>query len=144
MIVIVCVDEEYGMMFHGRRQSRDRALIKDVAEECQGRMLYMNARSVPLFEEYGDIPVTVREDYMEGAGEGEYCFAEDADLRECPKGLEGVILYRWNRRYPADLRFGLDLTDGGWELVRTEEFRGFSHERITKEVYRRIRCDTRI
>ena len=51
--------------------------------------------------------------------------------------LEGLVLYRWNRRYPADA--WLDVRPGppGWTLARREEFSGHSHERITKEVYTR-------
>lgn len=35
--------------------------------------------------------------------------------------------------YPADLYWDLSLE--GWTLARREEFPGFSHEIITKEVY---------
>ena len=49
------------------------------------------------------------------------------------KEIEKVILYHWNRDYPADTYFDLDLTD--WKITRTEEFPGFSHDKITEEVY---------
>jgi len=49
-----------------------------------------------------------------------------------PGAPEGLILYRWNRTYPADLYFTLSLE--GWTLERREEFAGSSHEKITKEV----------
>ena len=48
---------------------------------------------------------------------------------------EEVVLYHWNRTYPSDRRFPLPLA--GWTLARREEFSGSSHEKITKEVYRR-------
>ena len=51
----------------------------------------------------------------------------------CEKEIEKVILYHWNRDYPADTYFDLDLTD--WKITRTEEFPGFSHDKITEEVY---------
>ena len=47
--------------------------------------------------------------------------------------VERVVLYRWDRAYPADLYWDLSLE--GWTLARREEFPGFSHEIITKEVY---------
>ena len=50
--------------------------------------------------------------------------------------LEEVRLYRWGRVYPADVWLGLDLADG-WALVSQEQFPGWSHDTITKEVYRR-------
>ena len=47
--------------------------------------------------------------------------------------LESLVLYRWNRRYPADVYFDLDLSQ--WRLVSRREFSGTSHDTITKEVY---------
>ena len=46
-----------------------------------------------------------------------------------------IIVYRWNRDYPADLFLDIDLKD--WELAETAEFAGNSHEKITREVYRK-------
>ena len=51
----------------------------------------------------------------------------------CGGRVERVVLYRWDRAYPADLYWDLSLE--GWTLARREEFPGFSHEIITKEVY---------
>ena len=49
--------------------------------------------------------------------------------------MEGLVLYRWNRRYPADLYCTLPLED--FVLEERREFAGSSHECITREVYRR-------
>ncbi|MFR4122966.1 MAG: hypothetical protein ACLT0W_12285 [Clostridium sp.] len=46
-----------------------------------------------------------------------------------------MILYKWNRVYPADQYFAMDLS--GWKLVETVEFPGSSHEKITEERYER-------
>ena len=62
-------------------------------------------------------------------GDGRYLIVE---LEE---KIDSIILYRWNRVYPADTYFDIDLS--GWQLVRTGEFSGASHELITKEVYTR-------
>ena len=34
MTAIVCVDEAWGMAFHGRRQSRDRAVCARILEDA--------------------------------------------------------------------------------------------------------------
>ena len=81
--------------------------------------------------------IVVSENFLGEAKEGEFCFVEDADVGEYLQRIEAVILYRWNRRYPADVYFTLDLNEK-WMLERTEEFKGSSHERITKEVYKKI------
>ena len=112
MTAIVCVDEAWGMAFHGRRQSRDRAVCARILEDAA-------------------------EDFLAQAGPGELCFVEEPPLLPWLDRLEGLVLYRWNRRYPADA--WLDVRPGppGWTLARREEFSGHSHERITKEVYTR-------
>lgn len=136
MIVVICIDEKGGLMFHGRRQSQDRVLREDVLKEC-GNILHMNAYSAAMFGKDTGVSLRVSEDFMEEAGENEYCFVEDGKLDEYRDRIEAVILYRWNRKYPADVYFTWSLTGGGWELERIEELVGSSHDCITKEVYRR-------
>ena len=51
--------------------------------------------------------------------------------------IEEVIVYKWNRRYPTDTYFDLDLAALGFRLASSEEFAGYSHEKITKETYRK-------
>ena len=47
--------------------------------------------------------------------------------------IEELILFHWNRTYPADLCCTLDLSE--WKQKTTEEFAGSSHEKITQEWY---------
>lgn len=138
MIAVVCVDEKNGMMFHGRRQSQDRILRENLLKECSGKRLYMNEYSAKLFQNDVGAEIRVSEDFLCDAGEGDFCFAEDTDIGVYLQKIESVILYHWNRCYPADVFLSVSLSDGNWALERTEEFRGSSHERITKEVYRKI------
>ena len=51
MKVIVCVDDNNGMMFNNRRQSRDRILIEDVVKNVVGGNLLMAPYSAPLFKD---------------------------------------------------------------------------------------------
>ena len=134
MIVIVCVDDSMGMLFNRRRQSRDRAVVEDILSVSKGNRLYMKEYSYPLFQELDVDHVTVASDFLDKAKEGEYCFVEDTGAADCREKIEQLILYRWNRKYPADLYLDLDLKKG-WHLSRSEEFAGTSHEKITKEVY---------
>lgn len=137
MIIIACIDEKNGMMFNRRRQSRDRILREDILQECQGKSLWMNPYSYGLFADNPPDGITVSEDFLTQAGDGDYCFIEDADITGFLPQIQEIILYQWNRRYPADTYFPINLTDGNWELMERTEFAGSSHERITKEHYRR-------
>lgn len=141
MIMIACVDEKNGMLFHSRRQSQDKVLREDVARECGERNLYMNAYSYAMFGQDTGISLKVSEDFLNQAGDGDYCFVENQPFSYLRKKIEGVVLYQWNRRYPADTYFPLDFADGSWELERVEELKGYSHERITKEVYKSLPDD---
>lgn len=133
MILIVCVDDHNGMMFNHRRQSQDRVLRADLLELTSGRVLWMNAYSRKQFTESGSDRICVDEEFLDKAGEGEFCFVENADVSGCMDRIEEIYLYRWNRDYPADLYFPVDT--GGWKCVETKEFAGFSHEKITRESY---------
>ena len=49
MKIIVCVDNQNGMMFNHRRQSQDRVLRKRILELTGGEKLWMNAYSQKQF-----------------------------------------------------------------------------------------------
>ena len=133
MILIVCVDDHNGMMFNHRRQSQDRILRGDILELAEGKILWMDAYSKKQFVEEGMTQIRVEEDFLQKACEDEFCFAEDADLSGEEERIQEIYLYRWNRDYPADVYFSVDLS--GWNCVETKEFAGSSHEKITRERY---------
>lgn len=132
MIIFACVDEKNGMMFNRRRQSSDREVIQDILSTCGEKKIRMNSYSEKLFEAEKE-RILVSEHFLEETGQGEYCFVENQRTASYEDGIEEVILYRWNRRYPGDFFFDLDL--GGWEMVSSADFEGYSHEKITKETY---------
>lgn len=139
MKLIVCIDEKKGMMFNHRRQSQDRVLRDDIRKECQGSILRMNAYSAGLFEKDADVGTTVQifssEDFLAQASEDDCCFVEDQDVSLWLEQADTVILYQWNRHYPADLYFTAELSEDTWQMERQEDFAGSSHEKITKTVY---------
>ena len=137
MKIIVCVDDAMGMMFNRRRQSQDAVLRKKILEECRPHRLWMNAYSGKQFDDCPKEQIAVDEAFMEKAGEDEYCFVENVNPAAYEKDVEEVILYKWNRRYPSDLKFNIPLEKKGFTMTDCEEFAGSSHEKITKEVYKR-------
>lgn len=133
MILIICVDDAGGMMFHHRRQSADRLLRRRMIRLAEGSRLWMNAYSASQFDENDRSLLQIDENPAEKAGREEYCFIENGDHLDCAGRIERIILYKWNRRYPSDVYFTLDLSD--YILLETAEFTGSSHDRITEEVY---------
>ena len=136
MIVMQCVDDRGGTLFHCRRQSQDRLLRRRILESSAGCRLWMNAYSRRQFQEMpAGRSILVAEDFLEQAGAGEFCFVEGLPLRPWLPKIERVILYRWNRKYPADTYLDLALDMPPWMCISREEFPGFSHPVITEEVY---------
>lgn len=126
MKLIVCLDDKNGMLFNKRRQSRDKILIDNMLEFCKGELLYTNEYSSALFPENS---VVICEDF-ENIENG-FVFAENILPNE--ENIEEIIVYKWNRVYPADTYFNISLDN--WSLVETVDFIGSSHEKITRERY---------
>ena len=96
MIAAVCIDDNSGMTFNHRRQSRDRVLIDNFVTLCGEKKIRMNAYSAALFTEYAD-RIEVSEDFLEQAGEDDICFVETNDLVPYADRVKGLILYRWRQ-----------------------------------------------
>ena len=64
-------------------------------------------------------------------------FLEEVPSEEVLAQTQKLVIYRWNRHYPADVRWEADPAEWGFALAETTEFPGSSHETITKEVYRK-------
>lgn len=131
MIIIACVDDNLGLLFNNRRQSRDGILIKDILDFIGNKILWINTYSKQLFPEQENIIVS--ENFIDEANEGDFCFIEDIDVKKYVDKIEKIILYFWNREYPADRKFDINLDD--WILTHEKDFEGSSHEKITQKIY---------
>ena len=128
MKLIVCLDERLGMMFNKRRQSSDCVQIADMRELLSGEPLAVSPYTAEFLCDTG-IELRVSDTPWQLGG---YCFIENTDLPPLNE-VEGLVIYRWGRRYPSDKRFTLDI--GGFRLVESYEFSGKSHDKITREIY---------
>lgn len=137
MKVIVCIDDNNGMMFNNRRQSRDRVLIDDIVKNVIDGNLLMSPYSEPLFEDSNIEAFFLSEYILEEADPEDYCFIENKPLLPYLDRINELIIYRWNRKYPADMYLDVNPLEHSFHLVSTSEFIGSSHEKITKEVYRK-------
>ena len=132
--LILCLDERLGMAFNHRRQSRDALLLKDLKAELGGAPLHLLPYSLPLFEEL-DVDCRVLDSLDTSLAQDAYLFLETTDPKPLEEQIDELILYRWNRHYPADLYCKLDLT--AFTLINTKELVGSSHEKITKEILKK-------
>ena len=133
MILIACLDDKGGMMFNHRRQSQDRVLRTLLLEMAAGHHLWMNQYSAGQFDATQMSNVVVDDSFLENAGTGDYCFIESSLVSVDASAVERIILFKWNRIYPADEFFDFSLEN--WTLSASQEFEGSSHDKITVEVY---------
>ena len=149
MTGIVCLDQEDGLLFNGRRQSRDRVVTEKILSMTEGKPLWMSAYSRRIFPE--DAPVCVAEDLVgklaeparkdvaqkepwQQPGEAAFCLIEEAVNLE-NEMIDEWIVFRWKRVYPADVFLKFPADD--WEKELIETFAGYSHEEIDLERYRK-------
>lgn len=132
MKVIVCLDDNKGMLFNNRRQSKDKMVLEDVVRNA--KKVWLHSFSEKLFMDYSD-KIIVDDDFLKDAESEAICFVENQKLQSFTDKIEQIIIYKWNRKYPAD--FYLDLNLSEWKLTEQMEFTGKSHDKITREIYNR-------
>ena len=130
MKVFVCVDDNFGMAFNKRRQSRDSAVVKAMVDMVGNGRIFMNSYSAKLFKEKD---ITVDESFLDLAEDRDFCFVENVSLEGYEEKISEIILFKWNRIYPSDVKLNIDLDNR--KLVKTFSFVGNSHDLITCEVW---------
>ena len=131
MKVIVCIDEKNGMLFNNRRQSRDSKVIENILEMTKNSKLYITSFSKNLFI---DKNVNIEDNFLEKVGKEEYIFLENIDISKIQNNITELIVFNWNRHYPADTFLEISLEK--FKVISKEEFVGSSHDKITKTIYR--------
>ena len=133
MKLIVCLDENDGMTFNNRRQSKDRVVGERIKEIVgSDKKIYISPKTENLFNEYG-LDYIADEDYLKLASNNDYCFCE-FELPE-EKDVDEIIVFRWARNYPRSTSFTYDLDK--WNAGIIEVIAGNSHEEIYIEPYTR-------
>ena len=130
MKIFICIDNDKGMLFNNRRQSRDSKLLEKIAEIVQNNKLWITEFSKNLFEN----DVVIDNDMLDKALEEDFCFVENLELSLYIEKITEIYLFHWNRSYPSDFKLNLDMNTN-FKLINTEDFAGSSHEKITLEVW---------
>ncbi|MDD6708166.1 hypothetical protein ACTNEM_04695 [Eubacterium pyruvativorans] len=152
MNLIVCLDDNGGMMFGGRRQTRDRLVNRHILEMTKGHLIMTEGsakmfRALPEELEKDGVSaedtealrrmaeqIRVEPDPLSAAGPGDFVFDEDMPPGRFADRIRTLVICRWNRVYPADLWFDLDLP-GPWTRRSVQNITGSSHDPVTIEVY---------
>ena len=109
------------MLFNHRRLSRDRRVCEKILDYSNEKELWMNAYSRKLFTDLTDInSIQVDEEFLDKSQS--ICFVENQDITPYLPKIDTLVLFQWNRDYPADFFFTVDLSQ--WNLISTEDFEG--------------------
>lgn len=125
MTLILWTGNNGELLFNRRRCSQDRAVVADILTNYPPSALRVSAYSSPLFP--GVKTVTQLSEV--GA---DVLFLEDLPLPPALISANKLIVYRFDRIYPADVRLQIP---ADFTLTDSRTFAGFSHEKITREVY---------
>lgn len=125
MTLVLWVGKNGEMMFNHRRCSRDQAVIADILTLFNPAEICVSAYSAPLFADARVITdiTAVKDDAL---------FLEDLPLHPALEKAQKLIVYRFDRTYPADVRLEIPKS---FSLAETSIFAGLSHDKITREVY---------
>lgn len=126
MILVVCIANNNGIMFNKRRVSKDALLIERLKSKIGENKIYLSNYSKELFYDFNNITHNI-----EDIKETDFYFLEDEKIPNLK--INEIIVYKWNRDYPADKFWELSLNE--YKLISEEDFAGNSHERITEIIY---------
>ena len=130
MKIILCLDDNNGMLFNNRRQSRDSVLTDDIFNDLKGERLNILPFSQQLFSSYESNVNIVSNVEADGV-----YFIENLDITPFLEDIDEIIVYRWNRVYPSD--FSCDVDFSQFTVKSEAELQGSSHEKISKIIYGR-------
>ena len=136
MILVVCLDDKNGIMFNGQRQSMDKVVRTKILESANGRPLYMSEYSSQQFVEESADNIVITNSLSKEFADGTIFLEDDMELAFGFCMVNELHIYRWNRVYPSDRFFTMHTDDSMWEFYEEENFAGYSHEKITKQIYR--------
>lgn len=135
--MIVALDDRNGMMFNNRRQSQDVKLREYLIQLTQGSNLFLNQYSFTQFKGMDLTNVTVDDSFIEKANENDFCFVENKALAPYLNKINTIFVCRWNRDYPSDLKFDIDLSNN-YKLISSVDIVGKSHKEITLEEWSKL------
>ena len=124
VVAVVAVDDDGWISFNGRPCSRDRMVMEELSE------VVTDGVGVFFVNFNGAAEAATR---LLRAGCGGIFYVESVDPVRFVGWYDAVVVYRWNTRYPGDVR--CTVNTGAYVHAGTEDFAGHSHERITREIY---------
>ena len=103
-------------------------------EETKDAPFYVSPYSAKMLEEYGFHGYVETTEPDQIAEEDAWYFCEFGEYEVLWPKVTEILLYQWNRRYPSNVAFDMQLLED-YEKTEETEFQGSSHDKITKIRY---------
>ena len=132
MKLVVCLDENNGIKFFGKRQSQDELQRKNLFELIGKSKLFLSEYSYDLYKDF-DFNLEIIDENTKIV-EKSFFLYEGEFLEKFLPITDEIICYFWNRDYPFDETFEEFLKDC-WKEKEVFEFRGKSHDKITRKIF---------
>lgn len=140
MKLIMCLDPKNGLSFNGRRQSRDRCVIEDIIKRAKGGRILASLKSEKYLKDWKGIEFS--DTFLTDAGRDDICFAEIDP--PCLDLADEIIIYRWKEEYPRDRVMDIPFEELGFYTFAKNDIKGFSHPKITREVYKKRKAKAKV
>ena len=132
MKLVVCLDENKGIRFFGKRQSQDELQRKNLFELIGNAKLFLTKYSYDLYTDF-EFNFEIIDENTEIVEDAVFLYEGEFLERFLPY-VDEIIVYFWNRDYPFDETFEEFLNDD-WKAREIFEFKGKSHEKITRKMF---------
>ena len=132
MKLVVCLDENKGIRFFGKRQSQDELQRKNLFELIGNSKLFLTKYSYDLYKDF-EFNFEIIDENTEIVEDSVFLYEGEFLERFLPY-VDEIIVYFWNRDYPFDEIFEEFLNDD-WKAREIFEFKGKSHEKITRKMF---------
>ena len=138
MKIIYVLDKNNGVLFNHRRQSKDAFLTENIVSKVkqENGTLFVSDYSKKLFDG-SDVSIqSLAEFNLSEAKENDFVFIENEDIQlDDYTGELEYYFYKWPSVYPSDKTLELPLNDA--EVIKKEQFKGNSHDKIYLEIWRK-------
>lgn len=139
MKIIVIQSQDNGVFYNNQRQSTDININIDIAKKVKSANanLHLSAYSKSLFENFPDLSIKLIDEDTDvtSIAKNDYVLIEDLNPQEYIKNASGLIVYTFDKAYPADRFFNYELIKTQFSSIKTDSFSGFSHNKINVEIF---------
>lgn len=132
MKLVVCLDENNGIRFFGKRQSQDELQRKNLFELIGNSKIFLTEYSYDLYKEI-EFTFEIIDENIEIDEDSVFLY-EGEFLDKFLPFVDEIIVYFWNRDYPFDETFD-EFEQDCWKEKEVLEFKGKSHEKITRKIF---------